>query len=410
MKKKILIFSLIAILCIVAVIATTGILKNQKYKQAVQMADHDAFTNAIEQFSKLGDYRDSSQYLDYCLLRQSINESDWKTASKYATKIPDFLDASSYAQLCFGHEQYEGGLYEESITTLRGISSLAEAAELCAEVQQLYAEQSIASVQTKIDADDWDNALLAAEASLEYCDDDRLVSMKESCRLMISQREYASAIGAIRRGDFSTAVELLDGIEEYEDSSALLNHLNSGEDGCAYASALLCESNDPHILAEAFNKAGSYADASELSQKYHAAAQEQDYITAQQLIDNEQWTDALKTLHTLPGYMDSELLVVICEQGIIQDQYEEALLLIEKEDYEQAEDILNAIGEYSDAPVLLRVCQARLKQQTYDAAVTAYELGDYHIAYEQFLKLENYMDSAVYCRWIESHNEGSAYE
>lgn len=410
MKKKILIFSLIAILCIVAVIATMGLLKNQKYQQAVQMAAHDAFDNAIEQFSQLGDYRDSSQYLDYCLLRQSINKADWQSASKYATKIPDFLDASSYAQLCIGYEQYESGLFEEAITTLRNITSLSEATELCADIQQIYAEQSIVTVQSKIDAGDWDNALLSAKASLEYCDDDRLIDMRETCHLMISQREYASAVKAIRSGDYTMAIDILTVIKDYEDSASLLDHLNSGENGCAYVSALLCESDDPHVLTEAFGKAGSYADASELSQKYYEAAQEQDYFATQQLMDDGQWSDALSILQTLSGYMDSDLMMVICEQGIVQDQYEEALLLIDNEKYEQAESILIEIGEYSDAPVLLRVCQTRLKQQAYEAAVDAYDLGDYRSAYEQFLELGNYMDSAVYCRWIESQDEGSAYE
>lgn len=408
MKKKLLFTAIIGVLCVALIIGAVALIKNRQYKQAVSLAGHETFSRALEQFIKLGDYKDSSKYVDYCLMRESIGESDWEAAKKYAAKIPGFLDADSYSQLCTAFNQYENGLYEDAITTLRSLSSLSEATALCLKVQKDYTEKTIAEIQKEMDFGNWDNALLHAEVALEYSGDERLSEMRARCKNLIAQRDYSAAIRAIRAGDHASARNLLSNIRDYEDSDALFNHLNNGEEGCAYVDALLLEAIEPHILYEAYAKAGSYADAAERAMKYHEQAQLQDYEKALYLIDSEMWNDAISILNTLPNYKDSNYLNVVCEQGILLSRYEEALYRMERKRYDQAELIFRELGEYKDSPVLLLVCLNEQKQIVYNDAVSAYNAGNYDSAFERFDYLGSYRDSQMYCRWISVNNEGSA--
>lgn len=407
MKKKGIAIAL-AVLVIAGGTATGAFFINcsNNYRHALTYVEEGMYEEAAAKFSALGGYRDSSEYTEYCLMKQAAQKQDWMTVGQYAEHIAYFLDTSKYAELSKGNRLYKEGKLNEAIECLQAIEGLSEADSLCEEVKSEYANIWVFTVQNEVNNEEWERAFSDAEDALVLCDDERLKKLRDSSKSVLDKRDYDSAVAEIRRGNYGAAADLLRALEGYEDSQELLRHVEAGEKGWRYLDAVLYSGNDLYELADLFAAAGDYEDAAEKKAEYEEKAHQTDYEQAMLYMDEKSWEEAEDLLETLQGYEDSELQLLVCRNEQKEDVYQQATSRMQQGLYEEAEEIFKTLDEYKDSKVQLQICVTEISEKNYQNAVENYQQGDIDEAYDIFAGLNDYKDSNIYCRWIE--NEGGA--
>ena len=202
-------------------------LEEQKYDRAVTLLEDQKYPEAADLFETLEDYEDSCDKALFCWAEQYIQDAD----------------------------------YSRAVAALEGISPQNQAhyAPLLAETRIRAASQSAAALYAKKD-------YKAALETLSEVDD--CLSLVEDMDLLSSLEEqkkevrYDYAKERREAGDHRTVIELLEGIDEYLDSSEILT-----ESRYTYGVQLMDEGIgqwDPETFAEGeslLNKTKGYQDS-----------------------------------------------------------------------------------------------------------------------------------------------------
>ena len=362
-NKQLLI--IIAVIVIISAIAGLIIIPNaireNRYKQAVTYAEHGLFDEAVDLFSRLDGFKDSSRYLDYCLLRKAAAKGDHKSGEQIAAGIPDFKDTAAYRAFFECCDLAENGEYETAIEKAGSIQ-LPEVKKQLEVWQKEYAEEQIKKIEAAISEENWEAGKDLAEHALQYTEAPRLEELRDECALRIRERDYYRSIALIREENFDEALSLLKTLDGYEDSSDLIAHISEGEQGKAYVYAMFSEETDPHILASLYSEAGDYQDASERAENYQEQALEQDYTLAQSYLADSEWQKAKDIFLSLKDYKDSPVLGLLCDDGLRNEAYTEALRLMESGDFEGAGEAFRSLGDYKDSMVQAISCQNSVKE------------------------------------------------
>lgn len=115
------------------------------------------------------------------------------------------------------------------------------------------------------------------------------------------------------------------------------------------------------------------------------------YNQALELMDSENYEEAIPLLESLEGYKDSVQRIEDCRTGIPERDYAQGLALIEAGEYKQAIPIFQSLGNYEKS-MQLRVLAE--KEAQYADTVALMDAGNVVEAYEAFQQMNGFKDSA----------------
>ena len=158
-----------------------------------------------------------------------------------------------------------------------------------------------------------------------------------------------------------------------------------------------------------FSKVSKYKDSKDYIARIPDEKEKlEKYVHAVELIDSEDFANAISEFHALGDFKDSgkylsliyESLIEVAEIKLDEKEYDEArkaLLIIPDyagEKYDEAKKMLATVEEKKKEDV---------KEKNYQAAVDKYNSGDYAGAQSAFTKIRDYKDSEDYIDKIGDH-------
>ena len=402
MQKKrgvIIIIAAVAVIAIVAILVIPGVVRSKDYTTAVQLAEHGIYGDATKKFAELNDYKDSGMYMDYCLMQIAIEEKDWAKALDRSVKIAGFKDTDQWRSYVKAQQLFEAGNLEEAITTLRSTELLPQSDALLGTITEQYSDTRCAEIDSALERGDLDTGLEIAGQALLYAETEKLTTYRDQCVEQICERDYNEAMRLVRIGEFDGSLAILRTLNGYADSADYIDHLSGDSAGRVYAQALQTESDDPHVLAMAFRRAGDYRDAATLTEEYQAAADKADYETALTLMQDNRFSEALVCFENLGSYGDSAVYVCICIDAQNAEKYRQATQYFENGDFTTAKSIFIGLGQYADSVVKAAECTGKINEELYRTAIQYLDAGRCREAAEIFTELGDYKASSLMLKY-----------
>ena len=117
------------------------------------------------------------------------------------------------------------------------------------------------------------------------------------------------------------------------------------------------------------------------------------YKSAMTLYDNHEYDKAKILFEELNGYSNSNDMVIACEDGKKQDEYDRAQSLYTEKQFEEAKVIFESLEDFKDSKAMLEACDNGIKDIEYEKARKLYAEKKYDDAKAIFEKLDSYKDS-----------------
>lgn len=223
-KKSLIIGIAVGIGVLVAVGLTlfAFVIPNTKYNKAVELSENGKFNEALEVFSKLGNYKNSEEmiqkmyydkacdYMDEGLYVEAIgmfNEhNDYSNSQELKQECQNWLDYEEAAAL------FDAGNYEQAKSMFVALNNFEESRQF---VRDCRVRLDYTEATELFKAGDYQAAKSLFENAAGYEDSESLALVCE-CKI-----NYDAAIEKMGAEEYHSALELLEGIEKYIADSGL---------------------------------------------------------------------------------------------------------------------------------------------------------------------------------------------
>ena len=297
-----------------------------KYKNAEELFQSGNYSAALAEFSGLGDYNDSGEYILKCRYGSAealMEEGLFAEAAKEFSALEGYADSDSLASDCLVHsaEQYIAeGNYNAAVSAFYA----AGKPELAENISRERAE-------TLAKAGDY---FAAADVAEKY-------STEEAVEYI-----YLGSAKAMKEGDLKTASDGFAAITEYKDSGVLLKECLYGFYYTEYAN-----NGASGEIVRGFRMLGDYKDSKEM---FVQSAYEYGNL----LLDKESFYEAAAMFRNAGAYKDSMAL-------LHRSRYELGKSL-EESDPASAHSIFALLGNYSDSAAKKRAAASNLGENGSD--------------------------------------------
>lgn len=208
-KKRIIIIcsSLIVILCVC--VLSFVLTKNLRiYNKATQQMDSGDYDNAIQTFTSIQDYKDSSQQINECYYQKAlnyINEKDYTEANKIFRQIPDYEKTQDGINECN---------YQQALDFINELK-YKDAIRILKDLDYKDSSDILVDTQYTLACD-----LLEREQYLDAIDIFKSITYKDSAEKCI-EAKYDFSTYLISKERYEDAIEYLSNLN-YKDSEDLL--------------------------------------------------------------------------------------------------------------------------------------------------------------------------------------------
>ena len=412
MRKQIVVI----ISCVLMVFLLSGC-KSNDYKQGLNYYSSGNYDAAEALFSKLGEYKDSAEYLADIPYQRALilqNEGKYTEAETAFAELGDYKDSADHVLECRyeqGTAAFKRGDYAVAEELLLTTSEYKDSAEYLADIP--YQRALILQNEGKY---------TEAETAFEELGD-----YKDSADHVLECR-YEQAVAAFEREDYDTSEELLLTLVDYKDSTEYLADI-------PYKRAMELLENRQFTEAErAFAVLDDYKDSKRMVKetRYIAATyafEKGDYDEAERLflslddyrdsvymlsdVRNERiyheaesclaagdYDQAIALFVSLKGYRDGEARVEETVEAKNSTIYAQAEDLLAEGNYDEAADIFHSLGNYKDSSERAAECLEAKNAEAYAYAEGLLAESDYYHALAAFESLGDYRDSAGRCQEI----------
>ncbi|MCQ2457167.1 MAG: hypothetical protein MJ142_00360 [Clostridia bacterium] len=334
-----------------------GLEQEADYRRACLLLQQGNADGAAAIFSRLGNYKDSSDKLNDCAFftaEQLMNSHAYAEAESIYRSLGTYPGAADNADSCV-YEQalilIEDAGYDSAAEMLRTIPDFGDSAvqlQRCSYLKALQLEEA--------------GDLIAAGDAY------RLAGDYEDAALRTCECLMAPADEAFLAGDLETAMELYAKIPDYPEAAGQYRL-------CAYT------------LASDALKNQEYARASELfsllPDDYSDTADKKlqtVYKPAAAALKKKDWETAVSLFETIPGYKDSDALLAKARYGL-------AGSLVSRGGYAEAATLYELLGDYSDS-------EKKLLDAKYRQACLLLDAGEAEEAILAFEALSDHPESA----------------
>lgn len=196
--------AIVSVAIIVVAVSVSNSKKNDKYQKAVAYFDQGEYEEAMALFESLGEYKDSSDFLN-------------TTQERIATREDTYNRGVGY---------YEEGLYSEAIACFQLVDNYLDskdysektARELYSIAETLFEEEQYQACRETLSSIPETSSYYSKVASLAKKVDDVLIEIQNA-------QTYEQAVSYYNNEDFDNAQRLFISIGGYQDSNEFLNSI-----------------------------------------------------------------------------------------------------------------------------------------------------------------------------------------
>lgn len=369
-----------------------------RYQLAMQAEADGRYARAYAEYTDLGEYKDCADKAarfenEYAAATALLAEGEYDNAKSAFEALKDYADAEKMAKESVyqkGKKQLADGQFDEAKATFEALEDYADAQTMAKESAYQKGKKQLADEQ-------FDDAKATFESLEDYADAQTMVKesvyRKGKKQLADGQYDLAlstfSALGTYRKayddasyaqsridmqkGDYQKALDGLVKLMRYGYQEAEEPILE-----CRYQLAAQAENNGQYAQAYAeYIDLGEYKDCADRAAKF-----ENDYATAQNLLDAGDYDQAEACFEALKDYADASTMAQEAAYQKGKKQLADGL-------FAEAEATFDTLGEYSDTKEqILAIGEHYYATRQYEqaeaiyvkvsAAQQLYELGQYY--------------------------------
>ncbi|MBQ8858614.1 MAG: hypothetical protein IJ012_02355, partial [Clostridia bacterium] len=239
---------------------------------ALALMARGQYTEAMEIFRELGDFRDCIEKIEECEL--AILEEKYTSALALV----------------------QGGRFVEAIEIFRELGNFRDSIAKIKECQTAIAEEQYTKAVAFMNAGKYEEAIEAFSVLDDYRD---CLAKIEECRAAINQREYNKALAFIKEGSYDEAIEIFLALGNYLDSTAKIEECRIAKLETQYAEAIsLTQAGRYDEAINILISLGDFRDSA-------ARATECQYLSAHAMLNSGRYWDAYNRFLALGNYKDS---------------------------------------------------------------------------------------------------------
>ena len=407
--------------------AQTMVKESVYQKGKKQLAD-EQYDLALSTFSALGTYKKAYDDASYAQSRIDMQKGDYQKALDGLVKLMGYgyQEAEEPILECryqLAAQAEKNGQYAQAYAEYIDLGEYKDCADRAAKFENNYA-----TAQNLLDAGDYDQAEACFEALKDYADASTMaqesVYQKGEKQLADGQYDLAlstfSALGTykkaydnagyaqsridMQKGDYQKALDRLVKLMRYGYQEAEEPILE-----CRYQLAAQAEKNGQYAQAYAeYIDLGEYKDCADRAAKF-----ENDYATAQNLLNAGDYDQAEACFEALKDYADASTMAQ-------EAAYQKGKKQLADGQFDEAKATFESLKDYSDAETMVKESvyqkgEKLLVVGDYDGATAAYQAaGDYSDASTkakeaQYRKGESLLATGDYDGAIAAYRAASSY-
>ena len=363
-----------------------------RYQLAMQAEADGRYARAYAEYTDLGEYKDCPDKAarfenEYAAASALLAEGEYDNAKSAFEALKDYADAEKMAKESAyqkGKKQLADGQFDEAKATFEALEDYADAQTMVKESAYQKGKKQLADGQ-------FDDAKATFEALEDYADAQTMAkeSVYRKGKKQLADGQYAlalstfSALGTykkaydnasyaqsridMKKGDYQKALYRLVKLMRYGYQEAEEPILE-----CRYQLATQAENNGQYAQAYAeYIDLGEYKDCADRAAKF-----ENDYATAQNLLDAGDYDQAEACFEALKNYADASTMAQ-------EAAYQKGKKQLADGAFDEAKATFDALGEYSDTKEqILAIGEhyyaTRAIYVKVSAAQQLYELGQYY--------------------------------
>ena len=323
-KKFAILAAIVAVLLIVGIsVYALYISYNNRYENAVALANDGMYEEAIAEFEALGGFKNSEELADTC--KDIILNKKYEAADAHMKK----------------------GEYIEAATIFESLDGYKDSADKVITCKYNYA---LALMNEGAYAE----AISVFESLNGYKDSTiHLIT----CNDRMVEEKYNNAIALMNAENYTEAIDAFNALNGYKDSNDLIKQCETLASKLAlYIKAKDLMNQGKYAEAiDSFATLGAYKDSENLQNQCEVVlsdmSTEELYTNAKNLMKKGEYTEAINTFAALAGYKDSENLIDQCKESL----YIQGKDLYNQKKYSEAKDKLQQITTYKDSSKLLKI-------------------------------------------------------
>lgn len=346
-----------------------------RYQLAMQAEADGRYARAYAEYIDLGEYKDCADKAarfenEYAAASALLAEGEYDNAKSAFEALKDYADAEKMAKESVyqkGKKQLADGQFDEAKATFEALEDYADAQTMAKESVYQKGEKQLADGQ-------YDLALSTFSALGTY-------------RKAYDDASYAQSRIDMQKGDYQKALDGLVKLMGYGYQEAEESILE-----CRYQLAAQAENNGQYAQAYAeYIDLGEYKDCADRAAKF-----ENDYATAQNLLNAGDYDQAKACFEALKDYADASTMAQ-------EAAYQKGKKQLADGAFDEAKATFESLKDYSDAETMVKesVYQKGKKQFAdglfAEAEATFDTLGEYSDTKEQILAIgEHYYATRQY--------------
>ena len=383
-----------------------------RYQLAMQAEADGRYARAYAEYIDLGEYKDCPDKAarfenEYAAATALLAGGEYDNAKSAFEALKDYADAEKMAKESVyqkGKKQLADGQFDEAKATFESLEDYADAQTMVKESAYQKGKKQLADEQ-------FDEAKATFEALEDYADAQTMAkeSVYQKGKKQLADGQYAlalstfSALGTykkayddasyaqsridMQKGDYQKALDGLVKLMGYGYQEAEEPILE-----CRYQLAAQAENNGQYAQAYAeYIDLGEYKDCADRAAKF-----ENDYATAQNLLNAGDYDQAEACFEALKDYADASTMVQ-------EAAYQKGKKQLADGQFDEAKATFESLKDYSDAETMVKesVYQKGKKQFAdglfAEAEATFDTLGEYSDTKEQILAIgEHYYATRQY--------------
>ena len=303
--------ALILALCLLLPVTGCTQSNQGKYESAQKLLGEGKYDQAVEAFSQIEDYENSSKYIMYIKAIQLAEKGEYELGIASLQTLGDFKDSTLMARY-YTARAYEDEMdYESAADIYKTMATFRDCGERYAAIPAKIQERTYNEALALEEEQDYESAADIYQSMPDYKD---CAERYAAIPAKIQERTYNQALALEEKQDYEAAADIYQSMLDYKDCAERYAENLDRILGPDYDKALALEAaQDYEAAADIYRNMLDYKDCAERYAAIPAKIQERIYNSAMELMHKSKYTEARKLLLDLQDYSDVETQLKECD-------------------------------------------------------------------------------------------------
>ena len=376
--------ALILALCLLLPVTGCTQSNQGKYESAQKLLGEGKYDQAIEAFSQIEDYENSSKYIMYIKAIQLAEKGEYELGIASLQTLGDFKDSTLMARY-YTARAYEDEMdYESAADIYKTMATFRDCGERYAAIPAKIQERTYNEALALEEEQDYESAADIYQSMPDYKD---CAERYAAIPAKIQERTYNQALALEEKQDYEAAADIYQSMPDYKDCAERYAAIPAKIQERTYNQALaLEEKQDYEAAADIYQSMLDYKDCAERYAENLDRILGPDYDKALALEAAQDYEAAADIYRNMLDYKDCAERYAAIPAKIQERIYNSAMELMHKSKYTEARKLLLDLQDYSDVETQLKECD-------YQLAIIDENNGNLINAYIAFSKLNGYKDA-----------------